>query len=81
MAPENKSSLFNTLCLENLINEPTCLKSATRFCIGLIPTNKKLLFMRSGTFESGLSEFDKVTNTILRKTIATGNPKTILYRD
>ena len=37
--------------------------------------------MRSETFGNGLSDFHKVTTTMLRKIIPKGNPKSILYRD
>ena len=83
MTPENKNMIdfLNTSCFENLIKEPTCFKSAIPSCVALILSNKKSLFMRSETFENDLSDFHKVTTAILRKTIAKGNPKTILYRD
>ena len=83
MTSENKNMIdfLNTFCLENLINEPTCFKSATSSCIDLTLINKKSLFMRSETFGNGLSDFHKVTTTMLRKIIPKGNPKSILYRD
>ena len=83
MTPENKNMIdfLNTFCFENLIKEPTCFKSAIPSCVALILSNKKSLFMRSETFENGVSDFHKVTTAILRKTIAKGNPKTIIYRD
>ena len=37
--------------------------------------------MKSTTFETGMSDFHKLTTTILRKTINNGNAKKILYRD
>ena len=37
--------------------------------------------MKSSAYESGLSDFHKLTTTILRKSITKGNPKNILYRD
>ena len=37
--------------------------------------------MRSGTFESGFSDFHKVVTTTLRKTMPKGYLKTIIYRD
>ena len=65
MTRENKNMIyfFNTLYLEHLINEPTCFKSAIPFCTDLILINKKSLFMRWETFESGLPDFCKVTTT------------------
>ena len=37
--------------------------------------------MKSTTFEVGMSDFHKLTTTILRKTISKGNAKKIFYRD
>ena len=37
--------------------------------------------MKSTTFETGISDFHKLTTTILRKTISKGNAKKIFYRD
>ena len=37
--------------------------------------------MKSSAYESGLSDFHKLTTTILRKSITKGNPRNILYRD
>ena len=73
--------LMDAFCLDNLIKEPTCFKSTVPTTIDLIVTNQKSLFMKSGAYESGLSNFHKLTTTILRKIITRGNPKNILYRD
>ena len=37
--------------------------------------------MKSATFETGMSDFHKLTTTILRKTISKGNAKKNFYRD
>ena len=37
--------------------------------------------MKSSAYERGLSDFHKLTTTILRKSITKGNPRNILYRD
>ena len=37
--------------------------------------------MKSTIFETGMSDFHKLTTTILRKTIRKGNTKKIFYRD
>ena len=61
MIPENQNiDIPNTLCLENLINETSCFKSAINH---LILTNKKSLFMKLRTFERSL--FHKITITII----------------
>ena len=77
MFTENHN-LKNFMCsfdLDSFINSPTCYKSINPTCIDLILTNKKSHFMKSGTFETGLSDLDKLTTTILRKTISKGNSK------
>ena len=71
---------MDAFCLENLIKEPTCFKSTVPTAIDLIVTNQKSLFMKSSAYDSGLSDFYKLTTTILRKSITKGNPRNILYR-
>ena len=44
-------------------------------------TNKKNIFMKSTTFETGMSDFHKLKTTILRKTLSKGNTEKIFYRD
>ena len=63
--------------LESLLNSPTCYKSKNPTCTGLILTKKKNDFMKSATFETGLSDRHKLITTILRKTISKGNSKKI----
>ena len=55
--------------LDSLKDSPTCNKSINPTYIYLILTNKKNHFMKSATFEIGLSDHHKLTATILRKTI------------
>ena len=83
MTTENSrlQDLIHAFCLENLIKEPTCFKYTVPTTIDLIFTNQKRLFMKSSAYESGLSDFHKLTTTILRKSITKGNPRNILYRD
>ena len=69
LSTENPN-LKNFMCsfdLERLINSPTCYKSTNPSCIDLILTNKKNHFMKSATFETGLSDHHKLLTTILRK--------------
>ena len=72
---------MSTFDLESLINSPTCYKSINPTCIDLILTNKKKHFMKSATFETGLSDHHRLITTILRKTISKGNSKKMFYRD
>ena len=83
MSIENLS-LNNFMCsfdLESLIDLPTCYKSINPTCIDLILNNKKNDFMKSPTFETGLSDPHKLTTTILRKIISKGNSKKMFHRD
>ena len=83
LSTENPN-LKNFMCscdLESLINPPTCYKSLNPSCIDLILTDKKNHFVKSATFETGLSDHHKLITTILRKTIGKGNSKKMFYRD
>ena len=71
--------LFN---LKNLIHEPTCFKSTTNpTCIDLILTNRKRSFQNTCIVETGLSDFHKMTLTVLKTFFKKSPPKLILYRD
>ena len=65
--------LFN---LKNLKHELTCFKSLTK-CIDLILTNRKRSFQNSCRVKTGLSNFHKMTLTVLKMFFK----KLILYRD
>ena len=68
--------------LENLIKEPTCFKSANNpSSIDIMLTNKKLSFQNSMTLETGLSDFHKMTITVLKRYFKKKPPITITYRD
>ena len=83
MTTENSKllDLMDAFCLGNLINEPTRFKSTVPTTKDLIVTNQKSLFMKSSAYQSGLTDFHKLTTMILRKSITKGNPRNILYRD
>ena len=68
----------NQLC--TLLSEPTCFKSINPTCIDNFLTNKKTRFMKTLTFETGLSDHHKLIGTMLRSTFAKGKPKKIFYR-
>ena len=68
--------------LENLIKEPTCYKSTENpSSIDIMLTNKKLSFQNSTTLETGLSDFHKMTLTVLKRYFKKKDPITITYRD
>ena len=68
--------------LENLIKEPTCFKSTTNpSSIDIMLTNKKLSFQNSITVETGLSDFHKMTVTVMKKYFKKKEPIRIIYHD
>ena len=68
--------------LENLIREPTCYKNAENpSSIDIMLTNKRLSFQNSMTLETGLSDFHKMTVTVLKRYFKKKPPITITYRD
>ena len=76
---ENFCEMYN---LENLIKEPTCFKSTENpSSIDVILTNKKLSFQHSMTIETGLSDFHKMTVTVMKKFFKKKEPIKIIYHD
>ena len=66
----------------NLIKEPTCYKNPTNpKCIDLMLTNRHRSFQNSCVIETGLSDFHRVTVTVLRSFLENAEPKVIFYRD
>ena len=58
---------FNTYDLKNLIREATCYKNPDNpSCIDLMLTNHPRSFQHSRTVETGLSDFHKLTLTVLK---------------
>ena len=67
---------------QNLIKEPTCFKNPTNpKCIDLMLTNRPRSFQNLCVIETGLSDFHKLTVTVLRPFLKKAEPKTIFYRD
>ena len=68
--------------LDNLIKEPTCFKSLENpSSIDLMLTNKKNSFQNSMAIETGLSDFHKMTVTVMKRYFKKNEPVTIEYRD
>ena len=68
--------------LKNLVNKPTCYKNpANPSCIDLILTNRCMSFQNTTTIETGLSDFHKMTITIMKTFFKKKKPKIISYRD
>ena len=80
---EHDMSEFCTLNnLKNLITEPTCYKNAEHpSCIDLMLTNRCKIFKCTTTIETGLSDFHKMTLTVLKQHFKKAPPKIITYRE
>ena len=75
-------SFCDTYGLVNLIKEPTCFKSnENSSSIDIILTNKKHCFQNSMTIETGLSDFHKMTVTVMKRYFKKKDPIVIEYRD
>ena len=61
------SKFCETYNLQNLVRDPTrCKNSSKPSCIDLILTNLPKLFQLTQTIEIGLSDFHKLTLTVLK---------------
>ena len=71
----------DTYNLTSLVNVATCFKSIDRpTSIDLILTNKKRSFQSTSIIETGLSDFHKLTTSILKTSFCKQKPKVIHYR-
>ena len=72
----------DTYGLLNLIKDPTCYKNPDNpSLIDLILTNKSSCFQHSRTYETGLSDFHKMTITVMKMSYIKLKPIVISYRD
>ena len=68
--------------LQNLITQPTCYKNPLNpSSIDVVLTNKIKSFQNSTTIETGLSDYHKLTITILKHHVEKRAPVVIKYRD
>ena len=68
--------------LKSLNQELICFKSVDNpSCIDLILTNHPKCFQNSGVYETGISDFHKLTFTVLKTYFQKANPRIIKYRD
>ena len=66
----------------NLVKEPTCFKNVNNpSCIDLFLSNSYLSFQNTTTVETGLSDFHKMSLTVMKTTFPKSQPKIIYYRD
>ena len=79
---ESMANFCDTYGLVNLIKEPTCFKSNENpSSIDIILTNKKHCFQNSMAIETGLSDFHKMTVTVMKRYFKKKDPIVIEYRD
>ena len=73
---------METFGLVSLITAPTCFKSPENpSSIDVILTNKKKSFLKSGTYETGVSDHHKLIFTVMRSILDHTVPKVVTYRD
>ena len=81
-AEEAMKSFCQIYNFENLLDKPTCYKNLTNpSCVDFILTNRPRSFQNSCTFESGLSDFPKMTLTVLKSSFAIQKPRILNYRN
>ena len=80
---ERSMKIFcETYNLTNLINEATCYKNhLSPSSIDLILTNRKYYFQNSNTLDTSLSDFHKMTITVMKMKYKKLEPKIISYRN
>ena len=68
--------------LKSLIRVPTCYKTPKKLsCINLIQTNSQRSFQSSRAIETGLSDFHRMTVTVMKASFRKLKPKVIHYRN
>ena len=76
------SEFCETYNLTNLVKEPTCFKNPKNpSTIDLILTNRPRCFQNTTTIETGLSDFHKLTITVMKSYYPKQTPLVKLYRD
>ena len=59
----------NTYYFKCLVKEPTCFKNINNpSCVDLILPNKSLFFQHTKVIETGLSDFHRLTVTMMKST-------------
>ena len=79
---KNMSEFMNLYNLRNLVKQKTCFKNPENpSCIDLILNNSQRSFQNSNVFETGLSDFHKLTTTVLKQYFPKLKPKVVNYRE
>ena len=82
MTDKNLKDFCNLYLLKNLIKKPRCFKNPENpKTIDLILTNRPRSFCNSDTLETGLSDFHKLTVTVLKMFFKKQSPNVISYRN
>ena len=78
---ESISEFLNLYNLKNLVKQSTCFKNPNKpTCIDLILTNCPRSFQNTDTFETGLSDFHKLTFTVLKQHFPKQKPRVVIHR-
>ena len=79
---KNISDFMSTYNLKSLVKQKTCFKSpGNPSCIDLILTKSPRSFQDNNVFETGLSDFQKLTTTVLKQYFPKLKPKIVNYRN
>ena len=79
MAMSQFCEIYN---LHNLVKDPTCYKNPSKpTCIDLILTDFPKSFQHTQTIENGLSDFNKLTLTVLKTPFSRLEPHIVNCRD
>ena len=79
---KNISEFMSVYSIRNLVKQKTCFKNPENpSCIDLTLTNSPRSFQSSNVFETGLSDFHKLTTTVLKQYFPKLKPKVVNYRD
>ena len=75
------SEFLNIYSLKNFVFQKTCFKNPENpSCIDLILTNCSRSFQNTGVFETGQSDFRKLTFTVLKQYYPKQKPWGMFYR-
>ena len=80
---ENKvmKSFLQKHTFYNIMKQNTCFKGDGGSCIDLLITNSKFSFMKTNSFETGLSDHHHMIYTILKTKFEKFKPKKSIYRN
>ena len=81
---EPTEAILSNFCeifhLKHLIKDKTCFKNPTKpTCIGLLVTNRPKCFHNTVVIETGLSDFHKMSATVMQMYSTEQKPSIVLY--